>query len=283
MRFLHLSDIHFTDCDGSPDTDVDHAVRERMLEDMHKMHRALGDMHGILVVGDIAARGKRADYDVAARFLDLTCERVGLSAEHVVCVPGNHDIDRDQQGALHGAARFQLRNVDAREISQVLLRLLRDEDGKQTLLRPFEAYNEFSLRYGCAIDRELLLWKPKILNLGARRLYIHGVNSAWVCDGSDSCENDFERAIAGLFQLTAIAQNSSAVSIALCHHPLRWLRDGEIIDPWLARAQLLLTGHEHEAGVAVSDDRRCVRIASGAVNPVQTHDAWIPRLQRHRA
>ena len=276
MRFLHLSDIHFTDCDGSPDTDVDHAVRERMHEDMHKMHRALGDMHGILVVGDIAARGKRADYDVAARFLDLTCELVGLSAEHVVCVPGNHDIDRDQQGALHGAARFQLRNVDAREISQVLLGLLRDEDGKRTLLRPFEAYNEFALRYGCAIDHELLLWKPKTLNLGARRLYIHGVNSAWVCDGSDSYENDCERAIAGLFQFTPIAQNSSVVSIALCHHPLRWLRDGEIIDPWLVRAQLLLTGHEHEAGVAVSDDRRCVLIASGAVNPVQTHDAWIP-------
>ena len=276
VRFLHLSDIHFTNCDGSPDTDVDHAVRERMLDDIQEMHGDLGDMHGVLVVGDIAARGKRTDYDVAARFLDRTCELVRLSAEHVVCVPGNHDIDRDQQSALHGAARFQLRTVDAREISKVLLGLLRDEDGKHTLLRPFEAYNEFALRYGCAIDHELLVWKPKLLNFGARSLYIHGVNSAWVCDGSDSCDNDFERAIVGLFQLAPIARHSSAVSIALCHHPLRWLRDGEIIDPWLARAQLVLTGHEHDAGVAVSDDRLCVRIASGAVNPVHTHDTWIP-------
>ena len=45
------------------------------------------------------ARGKRADYEVAAAFLDRTCERVGLAPDKVVCVPGNHDIDRDLQGA----------------------------------------------------------------------------------------------------------------------------------------------------------------------------------------
>ncbi len=66
VRFLHLSDIHFADCDGSPDTDLESTVRERMLEDIQKMHGQLGDMTAFLVVGDIAARGKRADYDVAA-------------------------------------------------------------------------------------------------------------------------------------------------------------------------------------------------------------------------
>ena len=233
-------------------------------------------MHGILVVGDIAAMGKRVEYEVAAQFLDQTCELVGLSANHVVCVPGNHDIDRDQQNALHRAVRFQLRRVDAREISEVLLGLLRDDDAKKTFLKPLEAYNEFALRYGCAIDQEPFLWKPKILDLGARSLYIHGVNSSWICDGSDSYENDVERVVVGEFQLPPIAQDSSAISVALCHHPLRWLRDAKIIDPWLVRAQLLLTGHEHEAGIAMSDDGLFVRIASGAVNPVQTHDVWIP-------
>ena len=154
VRFLHLSDIHFFDCDGPTDTDLDHAVRERMLEDIEKMYGQRGDMDAVLVVGDIAARGKRADYDVAASFLGRTCERVGLAADHVVCVPGNHDIDRDQQGALHEAARFQLRRVGAREISDVLLGLLREETGRQILLRPLEAYNEFALRYGCAIDQQ---------------------------------------------------------------------------------------------------------------------------------
>ena len=276
MRFLHLSDIHFTDCDNPPDTDVDRAVRDRMLEDIQKVHGERGDMHGVLVVGDIAARGKRVEYEVAARFLDRTCELVGLSANHVVCVPGNHDIDRDRQGALHRAARFQLRRVDAREISEILLGLLRDDDAKQTFLRPLEAYNEFALRYGCAIDYESFLWKPKILDFGDRRLYVHGVNSSWICDRSDSSEDDVGRVVVGEFQLPPIAQDPSAISVALCHHPLRWLRDAKIIDPWLVRAQLLLTGHEHEAGIAVSDDGRFVRIASGAVNPVQTHDVWIP-------
>ena len=136
LRFLHLSDIHFAARESSPDTDLDKAVRERMLKDIQAMQNQLGDMNAVLVVGDIAAKGKRADYNVAASFLDRTCELVGLAAEQVVCVPGNHDIDREQQGALHDAARFQLRRVEARQISDVLLTLLQEEDGRQTLLRP---------------------------------------------------------------------------------------------------------------------------------------------------
>ena len=276
MRFLHLSDIHFADCEGSPDTDLDASVRERMLEDIRTMHDQLGDMNAVLVVGDIAAKGKRADYELAASFLDRTCERVGLAPDKVVCVPGNHDIDRDLQGALHKAARFQLRRVEAPTISDVLLRMLQDEDGRRTLLRPLDAYNDFALRYGCAMDHELFLWKPKTLRLGARHVYLHGVTSAWVCDGSDSFENDTERPVVGLFQLAPIAQDSSLISIVLCHHPLRWLRDAALIDPWLARAQIVLTGHEHEAGIAETGDQRSLRIASGAVNPDHTHARWIP-------
>ena len=275
MRLLHLSDIHFADCNGSPDTDLEGAVRERMLEDIQRVQVQLGNVDAVLVVGDIAVRGKRADYDAAALFLDRMCRLLGLAADQIVCVPGNHDIDRDQQGALHEAARFQLRRVEVSEISDVLLRLLREKDGRQTLLRPLDAYNEFALRYGCAID-ESLLWTPKILNLGARNVHLHGVNSAWVCDGSDSCESDSRRVVVGLFQLAPVAQDSSAISIALCHHPLRWLRDADQVDPWLARAQVVLTGHEHEAGITVSDDQRSLRIASGAVNPTRTHTGWVP-------
>ena len=218
MRFLHLSDIHFTDCDGSHDTDLDRAVRQRMLEDIQKIHGQLGEMNAVLVVGDIAATGKRADYNEAASFLDQTCDLIGLAANNVICVPGNHDIDRDQQAALHEAARFQLRRVESQKISDVLLALLREEDGREILLRPLEAYNEFALRYGCAIDHKLL-WKPKILDFGPRNLCIHGVNSAWVCDGTDSFDSDVDRAVVGLFQLAPIAEDASAISIALCHHP----------------------------------------------------------------
>lgn len=276
LRFLHLSDIHFTDCDGSRENDLDNAVRERMLQDIAKMHDQLGDVDAVLVVGDIAARGKHADYDEAALFLNRTCDLVGLTEEQVVCVPGNHDIDRSQQGALHDAARFHLRRVEASKISEILLRLLREEDGRQTLLRPLHEYNKFALRYGCAIDYESLLWKPKILSLGSRNVHLHGVNSAWVCDQSDSSECDSERVVVGRFQLTPIAKDPSVVSIVLCHHPLRWLRDADLVEPWFAQAQVVLTGHEHEAGIEVSGDQRSLWIASGAVNPDEAHSEWTP-------
>ena len=276
MRFLHLSDIHFANYDGSPDTDLDSAVRIRMLEDIGKMHDQIGDMNAVLVVGDIAATGKRTDYDVAAEFLNRACQLVGAEAHQVVCVPGNHDIDRGQQDALHEAVRFQLRRVMPSRISKVLLALLQGENGSKTLLRPLEQYNEFALRYGCSIDHKSPLWKPKVLNLGDRNVHLHGINSAWICDGQDSFKCGTQKLVVGLFQVLPIAEDSSAISIALCHHPLRWLRDADLIKPWLARAQIVLTGHEHEPSVAISDDRRWLRIASGAVNPDQTQHGWIP-------
>lgn len=276
MRILHLSDIHFTDAHAADQTDVDAAVRDRMLQDIQRMHQQLGDIHAVLVVGDIAATGKPADYEVAASFIDRTCRLVALPPHQVVCVPGNHDVDRDRQGAVHEAIRFQLRRVAVEQISDVLLKLLEQEDGRQALFRPFDAYNDFALRYGCAMDRERLLWPPKILNLGDRKVYIHGINSAWICDAQDSFERDCERAVVGQFQVVPIAEDPVAISIALCHHPARWLRDAEKVGPWLARANMVLTGHEHEAGMKASADGRSLRIASGAVNPGQAEGPWTP-------
>lgn len=276
MRFLHLSDIHFAHRDGSPDTDLDDAVRERMLDDISHMHHRLGDMDAVLVVGDIAVRGKRTDYEVAASFLERVCKLVGLAEDQVVCVPGNHDIDRDRHDALHAAVRYQLRKIEPLKISGVLLQLLEEEDGRQLLLRPLEAYNRFALRYGCAIGHGSLVWKPKTLKLGARDVYLHGLNSAWVCDKNDSYVCSDKQVVAGLFQLASVASDPSVISVVLCHHPLRWLRDADLVQSWLARAQLVLTGHEHEAGIAMSDDKRSLRIASGAVNPNQNQAGWIP-------
>ena len=62
----------------------------------------------------------------------------------------------------------------------------------------------------------------------------------------------------------------------MCHHPRRWLRDARFIDPWLARPHILLTGHEHEAGIEPHDDGLSLTIASGAVNPERNHHDWQP-------
>lgn len=276
LRLLHLSDIHFTAFDGRSNIDLEHAVRARMLDDIRYLRATIGPMDAILVVGDVAARGKDAEYQVAASFLEEVCAAVGVSPARVACVPGNHDIDRSALGPLHAAVRHQLRGIDPLAISDTLQAIVLDDLGSTVLFRPLASYNTFALRYGCDISQEKLLWAPKILPFGQRELRISGITSAWICDQQDSDKRDSDRIVAGLFQVASAGEGPNAISLILCHHPLHWLRDGELIRPWLARAHVVLTGHEHAAGIEVSEDGRSVVVASGAVNPSRTDAGWIP-------
>lgn len=275
IRLLHLSDIHFRSFDP-PRLDVEGAVRARMLEDIDLMVKKHGTMDAVLVVGDIAARGWEEEYKIAAAFLATTCGIVGAPPARVVCVPGNHDIDRRAHNPLHGAVRHELRTVDAALISDRLHEILQDADGASVLLAPLSAYNDFALAFDCDIRGDRLVWGPKTLPLGRREVHIHGITSSWISDHRDSDKREGDRIVAGLFQVASVASTAGAISVTLCHHPLHWLRDGEILRPWLARAHVVLTGHEHAAGVELSGDGRSVAIASGAVNPSRAEDGWIP-------
>src|SRR5579862_2858292 len=248
-----------------------------MIDDVKRVHKELGDMRAILVVGDIAGRGGVADYQIAASFLDSLCDIVGCERDQVVCVPGNHDINRAAHGPLHKAVRHQLRTIPAPELSDTLRDLLADDSGAQVLLEPLRNYNNFALGYGCDISPGKIVWSPKTLKLDGRDLYIHGVTSPWISNNDDGHEEDEKKLVVGLFQYRYIGADSDGIHVALCHHPMRWLRDSDQVSTWARVAHVYLTGHEHEAGIIVAPDRRSMHIASGAVNPNRTEAAgWIP-------
>lgn len=276
LRLLHLSDIHFSTSNAPDSLNPEVAVRDRMLADIRRMHDELGQMAAVLVVGDIANRGRTAEYDAAGEFLNATCDTVGCDRDQVVCVPGNHDIDRTAHGPLHDAVRHQLRSIDAPAVSNALVRLILDVPGADVLLKPLANYNTFALRYGCDISSEDPVWAPKTLDVDGKRLMIHGITSPWIADETDGHETDEERLVVGLFQLASVGAEDEALHIALCHHPMRWLRDSDQIQSWTARAHLFLTGHEHEAGIEPSGDGRSLHVASGAVTPDREETGWIP-------
>jgi hypothetical protein len=240
------------------------------------MGQELGPMDGILAVGDIASRGQPNEYAMAAKFLQNAAELIGCPPDKVVCVPGNHDVDRGMHDLMHGAVRYQLRTIPPIELSDTLLALLLEPQTCDLLLRPFSAYNEFALAYGCDISPQKLVYAPKVFEQDSCRLQVHGITSSWVSDSHDAYDNDSQRLVGGLFQLASIGRDPESVSVTLCHHPPRWLRDATELEPWVAQAQLVLTGHEHEAGVRLSEDGRTLFIASGAVNPSRTESGWIP-------
>ena len=276
LTFLQLSDIHFSDFDGPQRQHVDERVRELMLEDIDQMAKRLGPMDAVLLVGDIADKGQAGEYRLASDFVDRVAELIGCEREKVACVPGNHDVDRSAQDAVHAAVRRSLRTIPPEEVSASLQQLLKEEHGARVLLDPLTEYNRFALQYGCAIDRGDLVWAPKSFDLDGRELLVHGAVSAWICDATDSDTVDSNRVVVGDFQCCQIAARPESVSIAMVHHPANWVRDSERVKPWLNRAQIILTGHEHAAGIEPDPTGRRVTIASGAVNPARTQRGWVP-------
>lgn len=276
LTFLHLSDIHFSDFDGPDGHHVDERVRDLMLEDINRLAKRVGTMDAILLVGDVANKGQEGEYRLASDFLDRTAELIGCECENVACVPGNHDIDRSQHNALHDAVRRSLRTVAPEEVSGSLQALLGEESGAQVLLDPLSDYNRFALQYGCAIDGEEIVWRPKAFDLDGRELLVHGATSAWICDATDSDKDDGRRVVVGDFQCCQIAPHPETISIAMVHHPANWVRDRARVQPWLNRASVVLTGHEHASGICPDQARRRVTIASGAVNPERTMRGWVP-------
>ena len=67
MRLIHLSDIHFT----AGDTwDPDEDQRTELLADVRALVDEGGTVDGILIGGDIAFSGAKAEYDVAAEWIE---------------------------------------------------------------------------------------------------------------------------------------------------------------------------------------------------------------------
>ncbi|WP_250548398.1 metallophosphoesterase [Pseudomonas congelans] len=93
--FVHVSDIHF----GQEKDDRVHIhadVKQQLIADAKEVISSLpgGVAHGILVTGDIAQSGMRAEYEEAAQWLDSLAGNVGVEIHRVQMVPGNHDLDR---------------------------------------------------------------------------------------------------------------------------------------------------------------------------------------------
>ncbi|GKV79148.1 hypothetical protein PEC106568_43210 [Pectobacterium carotovorum subsp. carotovorum] len=95
--FVHVSDIHF----GQEKDDRIHIhddVKQQLITDARNVISNIpnGSVQGILVSGDIAHSGTRAEYEAAGEWLDALTKSVGVEVHCVQMVPGNHDLDRSK-------------------------------------------------------------------------------------------------------------------------------------------------------------------------------------------
>jgi len=86
MDILHLSDLHFG-------TEINAKNWTSQLASDLKYELACSRLDLLIISGDIANRATPEEYRAAASFVKQIMSQFGLSAEHVIIVPGNHDVD----------------------------------------------------------------------------------------------------------------------------------------------------------------------------------------------
>lgn len=273
-RFIHLSDIHFNfkapDFGASPDGDV----RNELLRDIRQQVEGSGRAAAILVSGDIAYAGKKAEYETAATWLDAVCDAAGCDRTSVLVCPGNHDVDqavirnstsiRDAQDAIR-------RGSDGFEQQRELDQRLSEVDAARALFSPLTEFNEFAARYNCTFYAgDNFYWERDFILNDGSVLRIRGLNSALLSGLSDR---------AGTLMLGARAstmlQHDGVEYMVMSHHPPSWLLDmGEARRNFDARTRLQLFGHEHDSRCDMGVD--LVRLYAGSVNPHRGEQGWSP-------
>jgi len=295
LRILHLSDLHHR---GPRETERERRVRvlgDRWLDNVRELCED-GPFDLVVFTGDVAFSGAADEYgDLMRRvravggavdtWLDTTLAAAGCDRSQLFVVPGNHDIDRDLHAdawrAVRGAwlaagadddvafARWFVRGGPApRGIDPSLRdRILERQSGYRAWLRD-------------DLRRSDLLPDPRRSSLGYRAsprlarlafpVHVLGLDSAWLA-GDD---NDARKLRLTDDQILRLGSDDDGeplrgLRIALVHHPLGELADGERARRLLPELgiDLMLSGHLHEARVSeiVEPDGRLRDIATGCL------------------
>ena len=204
----------------------------------------------IIITGDIAFSGAKAEYEDAAKWLGQLVNEFNLLPSDVLTVPGNHDISREIDRTDRNIARLIAR---LRAGEESLDDALANNGDRQLLECRLANYIDFTRRFFWGTeDAEgvagsgLFWFRQRTAGLGLV-IRLVGLNSSILSADND----DKEKLRVGKEQL-AIGLSRHGVhpgelSIILSHHPLNWLGDYQEVASWIrARGDIHLSGHIHE-------------------------------------
>jgi len=273
FRFVHLSDIHF-----GQEEDTVHgphqSVRREIIRDCKKRSEALGKADGILINGDIAFSGTKAQFDRSAEWIEELATTVGCSHQtDVRVIPGNHDIDRSQIDYFCKTAHERLREIEPDKLDRELAEMAKAKEESNPLLFKLQNYRFFASRYGCDFNPvERFSWRRMYEFDAYHRFEIIGLTSVLVCDGNDAKD----KMILGSNQYI-FDRIDDVEFFVMVHHPLSWFKDQHDAQRYLDRARVILTGHEHMQRVRKETSEtgdEFLRVYAGATNPPETGGAY---------
>jgi hypothetical protein len=217
-------------------------LTEAMLVDA-EAHAAETPFDLAVFSGDLATRGKSAEYELAQKLLlDPLSKRLSLEKGRIFVAPGNHDVDRDEirQMVELGLANGLEKPVDVdrllaneAELAEATARI----SGWRSIVGA-AGFGGLAESHGLAdISR---------FEIGDECVGVVVLNSAWRCAG----DHDKGALLIGARHADAAlrAISDCDVRIAAIHHPLSWLHSFEADELQIeleSRGFIVLSGHEH--------------------------------------
>lgn len=275
LRFVHLSDIHFSNKVSKVGFDPDQILRECVVADVKKLRAELGDMTAILVSGDIAYAGKKDEYDDAANWLDAITAAAGCDVTAVWMCPGNHDVDQDVIRAdtiitdTHNAVRSNDLFYDK---DTALTKRLSEPSAGKLLYSPMKQYNEFAARYESSFSatKKDFAWERDFKLNDGTILRLRALNTALLSDLSDNEGTLFLGSRACSFP-----KRDGVEYMTIAHHPPSWLADKrEAERQFDDNVRVQMFGHEHDQRVL--EGKAFTKLFAGSINPHRAEPNWKP-------
>lgn len=207
---------------------------------------------------------------MADTWLENLRQACGHADTQLFVVPGNHDCDRGLAGRpVNRSIRDGIKRAEKPRTA--LSAHLRDSAAAEPLMAPLAAFNQFAAKYFCDLSPPART--TAVLNLpltDTLTIRIVGFNSAILSSWEDS---------QGVMMLDEscfnIPPEPGVETIAICHHPPNWLREGSELQSALDEfARVQLFGHEHAARQEIARDY--IRAFAGAVRPERDKPVWRP-------
>ena len=287
IRFLQISDIHFSDLSGGDDEYAQ--MKCKFLEDIEECSRVMKKIDYVLICGDIAFSGLDTQYKEARKFIDEICERTACDKDNVFMVPGNHDKKRDVYGRTRSMMREQL--LKGKNTKTLLESKVKEPMSVGILYAPFKQYYKLAAEYLNISDIALkaaafpesdqekggipkfepgdsMYWTEQLGEMKGFNIAIHGSNTSLLSDKDDGESwNMKEGKHLQVLPLQAynVTAETDEIHILMLHHPMSEIQDGNRIGKDIDnRFKLQFYGHIHKQSSSADG---AIKIYSGALMP----------------
>lgn len=241
ILLLHLSDIHLSSADDPV------AYRAIRIKEAVVGACPTADACFVAVSGDIANTGDPKEYAVAGRFFgDLRASLMtsGIPEVQLVFVPGNHDCNFRGEIDTRAFILESLNSYLSKPIDFGGFNFEAMIDVQSDFFR-FEA----AARGGDPIPMWEKLYYRLTFNVSGETVVFHCFNTAWL-----SRKNEVQSELYVPKEcLIGSTPPDAALSVALFHHPYNWINAANYraLKGFVEKeTDLILTGHEHEAGLS---------------------------------